>query len=67
MIRVLVNDEARELPPHTTLQQALEQWQVEGERIACAINGEFTPRSRYEETLLCEGDRIDLVKPIGGG
>ena len=67
MIRVSVNNEVRELSPHTTLQQALALWQVEGERIACAINGEFTPRSRYNETLLCDGDRIDLVKPIGGG
>ncbi len=67
MIRVKVNDEIRELVAGTNLLQALEAWDINGDRIACAINGDFTPRSQYADTQLLDGDCIDLVQPIGGG
>jgi len=32
-----------------------------------ALNGEFIPRSEYADIDLNEGDKIDIVSPIGGG
>lgn len=38
-----------------------------GKRIAIERNGEIVPRSRYAETPLAPGDRLEIVGAIGGG
>lgn len=35
--------------------------------IAVERNGEIVPRSRYGETLLKEGDVLEIVSFVGGG
>lgn len=37
------------------------------QRIATAINTQFVPKGQYAQTLLNDGDRIDVVAPIQGG
>jgi len=34
---------------------------------ALALNGEFIPRSMYEDIVLKDGDEIDIISPVGGG
>lgn len=44
--------------------------QAEGyslKRIAVERNGSIVPKAQYEETLLCDGDRIEIVSFVGGG
>ena len=67
MIQLHVNGEPRELQKALTVQQALQQWGYSGDSIAVAINGEFVPRSRYEQQQLAERDKVDIVAPIQGG
>jgi sulfur carrier protein len=38
-----------------------------GKRIAVERNGEIVPRSRYAQTLLASGDRVEIVGAVGGG
>ena len=38
-----------------------------GKRIAVERNGEIVSRSRYAETSLAPGDRLEIVGAIGGG
>ena len=38
-----------------------------GKRIAVERNGEIVPRSRYAETPLAGGDRVEIVGAVGGG
>ena len=69
-INVLLNAKTMQLPQQSCLADALQLWQSKrliGEKFACAKNGEFVPRSYYAETLLSEGDLIDIVQPVGGG
>ncbi|HEY8608742.1 MAG TPA: sulfur carrier protein ThiS [Noviherbaspirillum sp.] len=35
--------------------------------LAVAINREIVPRSAWQERLLQPGDRVDIVRAIGGG
>ena len=37
------------------------------QRVAVERNGEIVPRSRYGETVLQNGDRIEIVRFVGGG
>ena len=32
-----------------------------------AINREITPKTQYAETRLKSGDKIEIVRPMGGG
>ena len=38
-----------------------------GKRIAVERNGEIVPRSRYADTPLARGDRLEIVGAVGGG
>ncbi|MCF8885607.1 MAG: sulfur carrier protein ThiS [Aigarchaeota archaeon] len=35
--------------------------------INVAVNGDVVPRSRYEQTLLRDGDEVVIIPPIAGG
>ena len=36
-------------------------------RLAVERNGEIVPKAQYAQTVLCEGDRIEIVRFVGGG
>ena len=40
---------------------------LEGKRIAVERNGEIVPKSRYGDTPVNEGDRLEIVGAVGGG
>ena len=57
--------------PHTfatgaTLADAIAQLQPRPP-FAAAVNLQFVPKPGYAQTLLQEGDRIDLIAPVTGG
>lgn len=37
------------------------------ERIAAELQGEIVPKSRYDETILKDGDVLEVVSFVGGG
>ena len=64
---IMVNGEPMELPEGLTLDGLLEQLKVRREYTAVALNREVWPKSRYADTVLEEGDRVEIVRPMGGG
>jgi sulfur carrier protein len=40
---------------------------LEGKRFAIERNGEIVPRSKHSQTLLVDGDKIEVVAAVGGG
>ena len=50
-----------------SVAQLLEHMALQGKRIAVERNGEIVPRSRFEQPLLENGDRIEIVVAVGGG
>jgi sulfur carrier protein len=36
-------------------------------RLAVEVNGGIVPRSEHDRHVLAEGDRIEIVRAIGGG
>jgi sulfur carrier protein len=51
----------------TTLAELVASLGLEGKRIAVERNGEIVPRSRYADTPLVRGDRLEIVGAVGGG
>ena len=64
---ITVNGEPMELPEGLTIDGLLEQLKVRREYTAVALNREVWPKSRYTDTALKEGDRVEIVRPMGGG
>jgi sulfur carrier protein len=65
-VEVAVNGQLRQLPQATHVAGLIEILGVRG-RTAVEINGEVVPRSQHATTPLRAGDRIEIVRAIGGG
>ena len=65
-MNVFINQETRELPTGATLADALRVCDPPAV-FAAAVNLQFVPRSSYEQHVLIEGDRIEIIAPITGG
>lgn len=50
-----------------TLAEYLVSTQYDPKRIAVERNGEIVPKAKYGETVLEEGDVIEVVNFVGGG
>jgi thiamine biosynthesis protein ThiS len=66
-MEVFVNGTSRELAQGSTLAQLIELLQLGPSRLAVEVNREIVPRSAYHHHSLQEGDRIEIVRAIGGG
>jgi sulfur carrier protein len=53
--------------PAMTVTQLLEQMGLQGKRIAVERNGEIVPRSTFDQSILADGDRLEIVVAVGGG
>lgn len=65
-MQLIVNDETLELNEPMSIAEFIRWFKQEG-NFAIAVNMEFVPRSLYGETLLREGDRVEIVLPMQGG
>lgn len=67
MIAIHINGERHELPAALTLSALIERLGHAGRRIAIERNGEIVPKSQHGDTLLADGDRLEIVVAVGGG
>jgi sulfur carrier protein len=67
MIEIVLNGQARQLAPAFTVAALLELDGLAGKRVAVERNGEIVPKSLHTDTLLCSGDRLEIVVAVGGG
>jgi len=67
VIQLSINGKPRQLHADASVTQLLESLELSGKRVAVEKNGEIVPRSRYAETVLAEGDRLEIVVAVGGG
>ena len=66
-IRVTLNGAPREFPAPLTFSQLLQELALAGGRLAIERNGEIVPRSRFGDSLLADGDHVEVVIAVGGG
>jgi thiazole synthase len=51
----------------TTVEGLLDLLGVPRQYTAVAVNRDITPKSQYASLMLGEGDRVEIVRPMGGG
>jgi len=66
-IRVSVNGQWRMVTRATRVADLVCSLGVSTPRVAVEYNREILPKARYAETLLREGDEIEVVTFVGGG
>ena len=66
-MRVLVNGDPMELPEGLSVDDLLLQLKIKREYTAVALNREITPKTQYADTRLKDGDKVEIVRPMGGG
>ncbi len=66
-MKVIVNGKPMELPEGLTIDGLLQRLEVRREYTAVALNREVTPKHQYAQSVLRDGDRVEIVRPMGGG
>ena len=64
---IQVNGESRETPPGTTITALLAKLGLNSGRVAVEYNLQILPKTKWEDTQVAHGDRLEIVQFVGGG
>ena len=64
---IALNGEAVETAEGSTIATLLTQLGIGRERVAVELNAAIVPKAGYEQQLLSDGDKIEIVHFVGGG
>ena len=67
MIQVIVNGAAQRFEQPLAVSALVERMALAGKKIAVERNGEIVPRSAHANTLIADGDQLEIVVAVGGG
>lgn len=67
MIQVTVNGTAHRFDGTVDVAGLLERLELAGRKVAVERNGEIVPRSQHPDTVLADGDKLEIVVAVGGG
>lgn len=62
-----INGETREFTDISTLSDLVSHLGMKPDRVAIELNRELVGRSRWPETQLSDGDKLEIVHFVGGG
>lgn len=66
MMRVIVNQQVRELAPASKVSDLLTVLDAKPP-YAVAVNLQFVPKSQHGEYVLHENDSVEIISPVTGG
>ena len=64
---ITVNGKQIQLTSEMSVADYLEQNNYQINRIAVEMNGDILPKYSYSDTMLKDGDRLEVVTFVGGG
>jgi sulfur carrier protein len=67
MIQVTVNGKAHRFERPVEVSALLSTLDLADKKVAVERNGEIVPRSAHANTLLADGDQLEIVVAVGGG
>jgi thiamine biosynthesis protein ThiS len=66
-VTIIVNGQPTEIEAGLTIDGLLDALKIKREYTAVAVNREITPKSAYGSVTLSAGDKVEIVRPMGGG
>jgi sulfur carrier protein len=67
VIKIRLNGKETEIEGSQIVDGLLDSLNINGRQVAVAINGEVLPRSLWSQTEIRAGDRVEIVRAVGGG
>ena len=64
---IILNGEKYELERPTTVTALLSQLEIDPRRVAVEHNIVVVKRTAFDDTLIREGDQVEIVNFVGGG
>lgn len=64
---IQLNGEQREIPDSLNLTNLIEWLELPADRVAVERNFEVVKRANWNETRIENGDRLEIVRMVGGG
>jgi len=64
---IVLNGESRALRPGATVSSLIAELGLDSRQVAVERNREVVPRANHGETVLAEGDQVEVVTFVGGG
>jgi len=66
-MKISVNGKPMEVEPGLTVEGLLTRLDVKREYTAVAVNRDVVRKADYGTVKLSEGDKVEIVRPMGGG
>ena len=65
--KIQLNGDPYEINDDTNLNELLNKLKIQKNKVAIEVNGEIVEKSKYLNLILNKGDKVEIVKFIGGG
>lgn len=66
-VKIMLNGKGREVAGDTTVLGLLNELDIKPQGIAVELNLEIVSKSKFAETVLKDGDKVEIVRMVGGG
>lgn len=66
-MNVVINGEERAFAAPMSVEALLRELGIDPRKVAVERNLEIVPKSTYDDVMVAEGDRLEVVHFIGGG
>ena len=65
--KIQLNGNPYEINNGTNLNELLNKLKIQKNKVAIEVNGEIVEKNKYPNLILNKGDKVEIVKFIGGG
>ncbi len=65
--KIQLNGDSYEINKGTNLNELLNKLKIRKNKVAIEVNGEIIEKNKYTNLILSKGDKVEIVKFIGGG
>jgi len=66
-MNIIVNGETKTIEPNTTLKQLIITLKIEDKVMAAAVNMQIVKKDNWDNYILEEDDKLELLQFVGGG
>jgi sulfur carrier protein len=66
-MKIIINGQEKEFTENITLKNVIEQLQIEDKVMASAVNMNIIKKENWENYILQEDDKLELLEFVGGG
>jgi thiamine biosynthesis protein ThiS len=66
-MEIFLNGEMQTIADGLNITNLIKKLKLENKRLAVEVNLDIVPRSQFDSYVLSAGDKVEIVRAIGGG